>query len=64
MKTDLNIRMSSGLTVKVIARKGEFTKYGNGSLSDHCFHGMMDGAGIVPLPDGGYVYLSNSEEER
>jgi len=22
---------------------------------------MMDGAGIVPLPDGGYVYMSNSE---
>ena len=25
-------------------------------------HGMMDGAGIVPLPAGGYVYVSNSEK--
>jgi hypothetical protein len=64
VNTDLDIRISSGLSVKVIARTGEFTEYGDGSSSNQRLHGMMDGAGIVPLPDGGYVYLSNSEEER
>jgi hypothetical protein len=64
MNTDLDIHISSGLLVKVIARTGEFTNYGNASSSNQRFHGMMDGAGIVPLPDGGYVYLSNSKEDR
>ena len=64
MNTDLGIRMSFGLSVMVIARTGEFPEYSDGSSSNQRLHGMMDGAGIVPLPDGGYVYLSNSEEER
>ncbi len=64
VNTGLDIRISSGLSVRVIARTGEFTEYGDGSSSNQRLHGMMDGAGIVPLPDGGYVYLSNSEEER
>ena len=55
--------MSSGLSVKLIAKSGELTEYGDGSSSNQPFHGMMDGAGIVRLPDGGYVYISNSEEE-
>ena len=64
MNTDLDIRMSSGLSVKAIARTGQFIDYGYGSSLSQRFHGMMDGAGIVPLLDGGYVYVSNSEIER
>jgi len=59
--TALDIRMSSGLSVKSIATTGKQTKYANGMESSQGFHGMMDGAGIVPLADGGYVYVSNSE---
>ena len=55
--TELDIRMSSGLSVKQIAQTGQSPLPG-GTQS---FHAMMDGAGIVKLPDGGYVYVSNSE---
>ncbi|KAL7531002.1 hypothetical protein ACHAXR_003797, partial [Thalassiosira sp. AJA248-18] len=62
---ELGIRMSSGLSVKLIATTGMKTRYANGMESIQHFHGMMDGAGIVPLPDdGGYVYVSNSEISR
>ena len=54
---ELDIRMSSGLSVKQIAQTGQSPLPG-GTQS---FHAMMDGAGIVKLPDGGYVYVSNSE---
>ena len=62
--TELGIRLSSGLSVKLIARTGQKTKFVNGQESNGVWHGMMDGAGIVPLPEddgGGYVYVSNSE---
>ena len=62
--TDVSKSMSSGLSAKAIARTGQFANYGDGSSSSQRFHGMMDGAGIVPLPAGEYVYVSNSEMER
>lgn len=62
--TDLSISMSSGLSAKEITRTGQFADYGDGSSSSQRFHGMMDGAGIVPLPAGEYAYVSNSEMER
>ena len=55
----LDIRMSSGLKVKLIAEAGKKLKYANGKESRLAFHGMMDGAGVTALPEGGYVYVSN-----
>ena len=55
----LDIRMSSGLKVKLISETGKKLKYANGKESRLAFHGMMDGAGVTALPEGGYVYVSN-----
>jgi hypothetical protein len=57
----LGIMISVGLTAKRIAQTGSRVDYANGGRSNILYHPMMDGAGIVPLPDGGYVYMSNSE---
>ena len=60
---DLGIEVSSGLSVKVVAMTGRSVIYGDGNKSSNQYHAQMDGAGIVPLQDGGYVYVSNSELE-
>ena len=61
---DLGIQISAGLSAKLIAKTGQRVRYSNRGESRIKFHGMMDGAGIVSLPDDeGYVYVSNSEEE-
>jgi hypothetical protein len=59
----LGIRLSVGLSAKIVAVSGRGVIYGDGNKSSRRFHGMMDGAGIVSLQNGGYVYVSNSEEE-
>jgi len=35
--------------------------YSNGQESEERFHELLDSAGVVPLRDGGYVYVSNSK---
>ena len=60
--TSLDIQISTGLTARQIAQTGSRVSFANGSKSSISYHGMMDGAGIAPLPDGGYAYLSNSEK--
>jgi hypothetical protein len=59
---NLDIQISVGLTAKRIAQTGSRVDYANGGQSSISYHGMMDGAGIALLPDGGYVYMSNSEK--
>jgi len=59
---DLGIEMSAGLKVKLIAKTGEKVQYVNGTNSTLAWHTRSDAAGIIPLDDGGYVYMSNSEE--
>eukprot|EP00986_Skeletonema_menzelii_P016299 scaffold14214_cov117-Skeletonema_menzelii.AAC.1 len=59
---DLGIQISDGLTARQIAQTGSRVSFVNGEQSSISYHGMMDGAGIAPLPDGGYAYLSNSEK--
>ena len=54
--------MSAGLKVKLIAKTGEKVQYVNGTNSTLEWHTRSDAAGIIPLDDGGYVYMSNSEE--
>jgi len=60
---DLGIEVSTGISVKVIAQTGSCVMYGDGNVSTHRYHSQMDGAGIITLPNGGYVYVSNSELE-
>jgi len=62
---NLGIQISAGLSAKLIAKTGQRVRYSNWLGESRIkFHGMMDGAGIVSLPDDeGYVYVSNSEEE-
>ena len=55
------IRLSSGLTATIIARQGERVTLTSGGRSRLSFHRKPDGADIFVLPDGGYVYMSNSE---
>ena len=59
--SDLGIEVSSGISVKLIAQTGYSVSYGDGTKSSYRYHSQMDGAGIVTLPNGGYVYVSNSE---
>jgi len=54
--------MSAGLTVKLIAREGSKVQFANGGESKDSWHTRSDAAGILKMPDGGYVYMSNSEE--
>ncbi|KAL7554789.1 hypothetical protein ACHAWF_018368 [Thalassiosira exigua] len=58
---NVGIRHSTGLNVKRLTRGGEQVRYADGGRSNSRWHSAMDGAGIVDLPDGGYVYVSNSE---
>jgi hypothetical protein len=59
--SNLGIEISTGLTVRRIAKTGTRVTYANGGQSDRSYHGAMDGAGIAILPNGGYVYTSNAE---
>jgi hypothetical protein len=60
---EFGIHISKGISAKLIATSGRRVKYGNGNESSRPFHWMIDAAGIVSLRNGGYVYVSNSEEE-
>ena len=59
------IRLSQGLTARIIAETGAFVRYtspgATASTSSLRFHAIPDGADIFELSDGGYVYTSNSE---
>ena len=61
--TDLGLELSSGLSARLIAVSGRPVKYSNGNESSRSFHYYIDAAGVVSLPDGGYVYMSNSEDD-
>lgn len=50
------IRLPEGFSSKLIARAGEQVEG-----TDHVFHSSPDGAAVFPAPDGGWVYVSNSE---
>ena len=59
--TRLGIRVSKGVSVRVIAYAGQFVNLASGSKSTLPFHSSPDGAAVIPLTNGGYVYVSNSE---
>lgn len=56
----LGIRLSTGMTVRVVARANEKVRLANNALSSIPFHTLPDGAAVFPLSTG-YVYVSNSE---
>ena len=57
----LGIKVSKGITVRVIAYAGRYVNLANGAKSTLPFHSSPDGAAVFPLTNGGYVYVSNSE---
>lgn len=57
----LGIKVSKGITVRVVANAGRFVNLANGAKSSLPFHSSPDGAAVFPLTNGGYVYVSNSE---
>lgn len=58
------LQLSKGLTSRIIARAGEQVSLGGGAYSMDTFHTLPDGAAVFPNPsgDGGWVYVSNSED--
>jgi hypothetical protein len=59
---NLSIQISDGLTAKRIAQAGTKVTFASGGQSSRTYHRYMDAAGVTTLPDGGYVYVSNSED--
>jgi hypothetical protein len=59
------LKLSKGLTVKIIARSGQKVAFTSPSMAQDestiPFHAEPDGAAAFALDDGGWVYVSNSE---
>jgi len=56
------LRLSTGLTSKIIATSGQRVTFVNGQTSPQRFHYKPDGAAVFTHPDSdGWVYVSNSE---
>jgi len=53
------LRLPAGFTSRVVARAGLRR---NGDGNGYPWHGAPDGGAVFALPDGGWVYVSNSEE--
>jgi hypothetical protein len=58
--------LSSGLSVRQLAKTGEPVAFGSAlatqSESSQPFHKEPDGAAVVATEDGGWLYISNSEQ--
>jgi len=59
---ELGIRLDSSLTATQIAKAGQTVQLKDG-LSSIKWHYWMDGAASIALPNGDYVYVSNSEDD-
>jgi hypothetical protein len=66
INSNLGIKMSAGMSVRVLARANEKVRMDNGQkMSSIPFHSMPDGAAVIPIDDeGGYAYVSNSEMKQ
>lgn len=61
LEPDLNnIRLPSGFSSRVVASSGSRVNTISGR-SDYRWHGAPDGGATFSAPDGGWVYVSNSE---
>jgi len=56
--------LSKGLTSRKIAQSGQKVTYHNGKKSSRAFHVLPDAGAAFPAPDGGFVYVTNSEDRR
>jgi hypothetical protein len=59
----LGIKMSTGMSVRIVARANTKVQFADGTQSATLFHSMPDGSAIFPLSTG-YVYVSNSEMKK
>ncbi len=50
--------MKPGLSAKLIAAADQRRSYADGRELEENYHEMMDGAAVVPLAGGGYVYVT------
>lgn len=66
--SSLGLRLSKGLSAKIIAQAGKSVEYKSPerfrSSSQLKFHTNPDGAAVFPLNDGGWIYMSNAENEK
>ena len=66
--SSLGLRLSKGLSAKIIAQAGKSVEYTSPerfrSSSQLKFHTNPDGAAVFPLNDGGWIYMSNAENEK
>jgi len=63
----VDLDVSTGLTVRLIAKTGSKVQLANGDQSKDSWHTATDAAGVISLNpedplNSGYAYLSNSEE--
>lgn len=61
--TRLGIRLSEGLQAKLIGRTGNRVQYADGRYSSIVVHDNPDAGGCFDQPDGGFIYVSNSEKD-
>lgn len=54
--------LSTGLTARIIARYGDPVTYDTGGQSAIPFHKDPDAAAVFETTDGGWIYVSNSED--
>jgi hypothetical protein len=55
------LRLPAGFASRIVARAGSRLP---GDASGYAWHDAPDGGAVFGLPDGGWVYVSNSEEDR
>lgn len=58
------IRLSNGLSAKPIAYVGERVQLRDGTESQERFHKDPDAAAVFSLPTGGWIYVSNAENDE
>jgi len=60
----LNLHISRGLNIRLIGRTGSRVRYNNGLFSTNRVHDQPDAGGCFDQPDGGWIYVSNSEVDK
>jgi len=60
----LGMRVSGGLNVRIIGEAGKRARYANRFYSQNPVHKQPDAGGCFDQPDGGWIYVSNSEVDK
>lgn len=56
------LRLSTGLSARVVATEGQPVKYASGGQSSVPYHTNTDGGAVFSKPDGGWIYTANAED--